>query len=148
MPSFVTINVVLALPMRWTGNGIVLLDVGSKRDDLRLGCTLTRSLRCLINSQYSPSFSVWVVIEVFGNPPGVLCFLASSPPAFWRYAHKPEEGRPTARRDMFAATTSDSVLDIDTEVCFFENAVNGKYVLGPMSTRKPPVVLRLSYSPA
>ena len=127
---------------------MVLLDVGSNKDDLLLGCTLTKRRLCLMNSQYSPSFSFWVVMEVFGNPPGVLCFLASSPPAFWRYAHKPEEGRPTARRDIFAATTSDSVLDIDTDVCFFENAVNGKYVFGPISTRKQPVVLRLSYSPA
>ena len=62
--------------------------------------------------------------------------------------HKPEEGRPTARRDIFAATTSDSVLDMDTDACFLENAVNGKYVLGPISTRKQAVVLRLSYSPA
>ena len=49
---------------------------------------------------------------------------------------------------MFAATTSASVLEIDTEVCFFEKAVNGKYVLGPMRTKKQPVVLLLSYSPA
>jgi hypothetical protein len=49
---------------------------------------------------------------------------------------------------MFAATTSASVLETDTDVCFFENAVSGKYVLGPMRTRKQPVVLLLSYSPA
>ena len=71
-----------------------------------------------------------------------------SPPAFWRYAHKPEEGRPTALRDTFALTTSLSVLDIATAVCFLLNAVSGKYVLGPTRTNKQPLVDRLSYSPA
>ena len=45
---------------------------------------------------------------------------------------------------MFAATTSASVLDMETDVCFFEKAVSGKYVLGPIMTKKQPVVLLLS----
>ena len=49
---------------------------------------------------------------------------------------------------MFAATTSASALDAETDACCLEKAVSGKHVLGPIKTKKQPVVLLLSYSPA
>ena len=62
--------------------------------------------------------------------------------------HRQEEGNPTARKARFAAVTSASVDDIAVDVCFLENAVKGKNVLGPTRANKHPLVERLSCSPA
>ena len=59
-----------------------------------------------------------------------------------------EEGKPTARNAKFAAVTSASVDDIAVDVCFLENAVSGKKVLGPTRANKHPEVDLLSCSPA
>ena len=59
-----------------------------------------------------------------------------------------EDGSPTVLIERFAETTSASVELIAVEVCFLENAVNGKYVLGPTMANMQPDVDRESCSPA
>ena len=147
IPSF-SITVVRAHPIRLRLMGDLDMSTGVNKCDLGFVWTRTSNLLLLMNCQHSPLDSFWVSMSCLGKPPGMLSFGALSPPAFWRYAHKPEEGRPTALRDTFALTTSLSVLDIATAVCFLLNAVSGKYVLGPTRTNKQPLVDRLSYSPA
>ena len=72
--------VVLELPIRLMGIGMVLDSVGLKRWALFLVWTRTSNLLSRKNSQYSPLPSGWVLILSLGKPPGVL----DPPPAFWR----------------------------------------------------------------
>ena len=144
-PSF-SITVVREYPILFNLTGDFDKSFGVNRLDLGFVWTLTSSLLLLLNCQYSPLGSFGVCISVVGSPPGMLSFLI--PPALWRYAQRPEEGRRTARRETFALTTSLSVLLMATAVCFLLKAVRGKYVFGPTSTNKHPLVDRLSYSPA
>ena len=45
--------------------------------------------------------------------------------------------------------TSDSVVDLEVEVCLLLSHARGKLVLGPLRTKYPPEVLRApSFSPA
>ena len=51
-------------------------------------------------------------------------------------------------KENVSETTSASVVDLDTDVCRLLSHAKGKWVFGPLRTRKPPDVDFASLSPA
>ena len=63
--------------------------------------------------------------------------------------HRIDAGIPSENTPFARLTISDSVVDRLVHVCFWQYQLNGKYVLGPVRTRKhPDVDLVSSLSPA